>query len=122
ERSCPITADNGPSWSECSGWHTVDLKNLRGVGNEVYWGYGAFAYARGGAQWLSQSMIGEGGGIGWARECPITPGGVAWGSCSGWDPVDLTSLRGVGGEAYRAYGAYVTKGPGRQTLTQSVLT
>jgi hypothetical protein len=100
----------------------VDLRNLRGVGNETYRDYGAFLLGAAGAQVLSQSLVSSDGQTGYARSCPIDDTlGIQWGACSGWQTVALSNLRGVGNEAYTGYGAFSFTGNGAAKVSQSVL-
>jgi hypothetical protein len=125
-RECPMLA-SGIDWASCTPWGSVDLTNARGVGNEQYSGYGAFALLDSSPDRVPyavvQSLVNYDGKTGWARQCPIDPqNDVQWNSCSPWGQVDLSNLRGVGGESYRAYGAYNFKlQTGGEWITQSVI-
>ncbi len=105
-RSCPIRTNGSyeVDWDNCSSWQTVDFTNLKGEGNESYSSVSSFVITnKNGESILNQSLLDNLGTKGLARTCPIKNEGIIWSECSGWQIVNLGSLRNPelgGGESY----------------------
>lgn len=106
-RTCPVNS-TGVLWNNCnknsSGqmWNFSDMRNLRGAGNEKYSAMDGFVFN----DKYMQSFIDIDGQKSWYRTCPVRGGVIVWGECSGYSFVDVSNLRGQGGERYGAMSAF----------------
>jgi len=103
-RTCPVGPD-GAEWGNCGEWGWIDLRNIRGVGNESYSAYGAYVDSVG--EYLYQAFIDTNGQDSWQRKCLIGQDGVEWDSCDDpvfWQKIDLRNERRTGGEPDPVYG------------------
>jgi endo-1,4-beta-xylanase len=107
-RECLIGV-NGPE--QCNPVWTGDVNNLtnaRGVGNEAYGSFNGLVYSVNAQQILRQVLVTLAGNQAFFRTCPISlTDGIQFTGCSGWNDMNIASLRGVGGEAYGAYEEFI---------------
>lgn len=95
---------------------------------ESYSAFGAYIIPMNGVQTLRQHFIESNGQRGLSRQCQLDAQGIIlWNTCDGsdgtdpWVQVDLSTLRGVGNEAYAGYGAYQYQKNGVHTLYQEYI-
>jgi hypothetical protein len=91
-RSCAMSEGQIPGvGGSCAFSPQVRLAAL-GIHFDAVQGVGGYAYLDNGARIYAQTAIATDGVSAARRLCPITPEGVDFGQCLGWESIDLTML------------------------------